>query len=189
MSSVLRFAYFPGTLSGQVADVVDVSDGTIVESGATITELTAGGNARGEYSVTNSGTETGLHSLHVYPSGDDVSGAIIPPMFYRLKNDGANHYPIDPGDNIEPIWGEAFTLDTLLVLASDHVTAATGLSPTAQISKDGGAFSSASNSVSEIANGVYSLTLTATEMKSKRLTVLISAATADSRILTIYPNQ
>lgn len=55
------------------------------------------------------------------------------------------------------------TVVFLLVDATDDETAETGLSPTVQISKNGGSFATVTNSVSEIANGWYKVALTATE--------------------------
>jgi hypothetical protein len=51
----------------------------------------------------------------------------------------------------------------LMVDATDDETAETGLSPTVQISKNGGSFAAVTNAVSEIGNGWYKVTLTATE--------------------------
>lgn len=51
----------------------------------------------------------------------------------------------------------------LMVLSSDHVTAATGLSPTVTISKNGGSFASPSGAVTELANGWYLLAGNATD--------------------------
>jgi len=45
----------------------------------------------------------------------------------------------------------------LMVDSTDHITGKTGLSPTVTISKNGGAFSSPSGTVSEIGNGWYKL--------------------------------
>lgn len=51
----------------------------------------------------------------------------------------------------------------MMVLASDHVSPAIGLSPTVTISKNGGSFASPSGSVTEIANGWYQLAGNATD--------------------------
>ena len=51
----------------------------------------------------------------------------------------------------------------LMVSTDDGTTAVTGITPAVQISKNGGAFAAATNSVTEIANGWYKVTLTATE--------------------------
>ena len=72
-----------------------------------------------------------------------------------------------------------------MVLASDHVTAATGKTVTATISKDGGAFASCTNSVSEIASGLYKINLTQTEMNADTITLKFSETDCDTRIITI----
>jgi hypothetical protein len=51
----------------------------------------------------------------------------------------------------------------LLVDSSDDETAETGLAPTVNISKNGGTFAPASGAVTEVGNGWYKFTLTATE--------------------------
>lgn len=51
----------------------------------------------------------------------------------------------------------------LLVLSSDHVTGATGKTPTVTLSKNGGAFASPSGAVTEIANGWYKVAGNATD--------------------------
>ena len=55
-----------------------------------------------------------------------------------------------------------------MLLSSDGETPATGKSGTmvAEISKDGGAFSSCSNSVAEISSGVYKIDLTQSELNA-----------------------
>lgn len=68
----------------------------------------------------------------------------------------------------------------LLVLSSDHITGATGLTPTVTISKNGGAFASPSGAVTEIANGWYKIAGNATDTGTLgALIVHVSVATAD----------
>lgn len=57
----------------------------------------------------------------------------------------------------------AYPLCFLLILSSDHITGATGLSPTVTISKNGGAFAGPSGAVTEIANGWYKVAGNATD--------------------------
>lgn len=57
----------------------------------------------------------------------------------------------------------SYPMSILLVLASDHVTGATGLTPTVTISKNGAAFGSPSGAVTEIASGWYSFAGNATD--------------------------
>ena len=57
----------------------------------------------------------------------------------------------------------SYPISILLVLASDHVTGATGLTPTVTVSKNGAAFGSPSGAVTEIGSGWYSLAANATD--------------------------
>jgi len=67
-----------------------------------------------------------------------------------------------------------------MTLSSDHITGATGLTPTVTISKDGGAFASPSGAVSEIANGWYKVAGNATDTGTLGPIALhATAATAD----------
>lgn len=56
-----------------------------------------------------------------------------------------------------------------MVDATDFATPETGVDVTETISKDGGAFANCTNSDSEIANGWYKITLTATEMNASEI--------------------
>src|SRR5262245_31300149 len=67
-----------------------------------------------------------------------------------------------------------------LVLTSDHITAATGLTPTVTISKNGAAFGSPSGAVTEIANGWYKVAGNATDTNTLGpLALHATAGTAD----------
>jgi hypothetical protein len=68
-----------------------------------------------------------------------------------------------------------------LVLSSDHISPATGLSPTVTLSKNGAAFASPSGTVSEIANGWYKVAANATDTNTLGpLALHASVATADN---------
>ena len=58
---------------------------------------------------------------------------------------------------------DLYTRTFLMVLASDHVTGATGKTVTVTLSKAGGAFAAAVGTVTEIGNGWYSIRLTAAD--------------------------
>lgn len=67
-----------------------------------------------------------------------------------------------------------------MVLASDHITGATGLSPTVTLSKNGGSYASPSGAVTEIGNGYYKVAGSATDSATLGPLLLhASAATAD----------
>lgn len=73
----------------------------------------------------------------------------------------------------------------LMVDSTDHITPKTGLTVTAQISKDGAAFGAATNAVSELANGVYLIDYTQAEMNADIITLKFTATGADQRTITI----
>lgn len=61
----------------------------------------------------------------------------------------------------------------------------TGLTVTSKISKDGGAFSSTTNSVTEIALGYYQLVLTSTEMTANNIALQMTAMGATNRDISV----
>lgn len=75
----------------------------------------------------------------------------------------------------------------LMVLASDHVTGATGLTVTATRSLDGAAFAACANAVTEVANGMYKITLAAADLNADTVVLKFTAATADARFIEILP--
>lgn len=73
----------------------------------------------------------------------------------------------------------------LMVDATDFATPETGLTITAQISKDGGAFAAATNAAAEIANGWYAITLTQAEMNADTVLLRFTATGAAARNVQI----
>lgn len=78
--------------------------------------------------------------------------------------------------------------DFYMVLSSDHVSAATGKTVTGEISKDGGAFVSITNSITEVSDGMYTIAdgFTQTEMNADVITLKFTETDCDQRIITIY---
>lgn len=73
-----------------------------------------------------------------------------------------------------------------MVLSSDHVTGATGLTVVCQRAIDGGAFANCANTpATEMANGWYKISLDASDMNGDTIALKFTAATADSRSITI----
>lgn len=66
---------------------------------------------------------------------------------------------------------ELANLMFMMVDATDLNTPETGITVTATISKDGGAFAACTNAVSEVSGGWYKITLTATEMTADSVAV------------------
>lgn len=73
----------------------------------------------------------------------------------------------------------------LMVLSSDHVSPATGLSPTGERSIDAGAFVAVSGPITEISDGMYQFDAAAADLNGATITLRFSAATADDVFLTI----
>lgn len=74
----------------------------------------------------------------------------------------------------------------VMIDSADHITPKTALSVTAKISKDGGAFASCTNAVSEVGDGVYKINLTQTEMNADVITLKFTATDADQRNVTMF---
>lgn len=72
----------------------------------------------------------------------------------------------------------------LMVLTSDHVTPATGLTVTGQRSIDGGAFAAVSGTISEVSNGIYQFDALAADTNGDVITWRFSSVTADDAFYT-----
>ena len=72
-----------------------------------------------------------------------------------------------------------------MVQTSDHVTPATGLSITIEVSKEGGGFAGAEGSITEIGNGAYGFDATAADMDADILIFKFTAPATDPVPLTI----
>jgi len=72
----------------------------------------------------------------------------------------------------------------LMVLTSDHVTPATGLTVTGQRSIDGGAFGAVSGTIAEVSNGIYQFDALAADTNGDVITWRFLSATADDTFVT-----
>ena len=72
-----------------------------------------------------------------------------------------------------------------MVDSADHVTGKTGLSVTAQRSIDGAAFGACANAVAEVGNGVYKITLAASDLNGDTITLKFTATGADACVIVI----
>lgn len=73
--------------------------------------------------------------------------------------------------------GDTPVMVFLMVSTTDGTTAVTGITPSVEVSKNGGAFAAATNSVSEISDGWYKVTLTATETNTNGPLILRATGT------------
>jgi len=72
-----------------------------------------------------------------------------------------------------------------LMTDSTNHDPSTGLTVAGSVSKDGGAFTGLTNSVSEVASGMYKVDITSTEMNADVVTVRFTATASDDRFITI----
>ncbi len=72
-----------------------------------------------------------------------------------------------------------------MVDAADFATPETGLTVTAEISKDGAAFAAMTNAVAEVGNGVYTIDITAAEMNADTVSLKFTASGAAQRTVVL----
>tara|TARA_R110000803_G_scaffold115793_5_gene184362 strand:- start:8417 stop:9940 length:1524 start_codon:yes stop_codon:yes gene_type:complete len=72
----------------------------------------------------------------------------------------------------------------LMVLTSDHVSPATGLTVTGQRSIDGSAFATVTGAIAEVSNGIYQFDAVAADTNGDVITWRFSSATADDTFIT-----
>lgn len=70
-----------------------------------------------------------------------------------------------------------------MVDSTDHVTLKTGLTVAGQVSIDGAAFVNLTNSVAELASGVYKVNLAAADVNGTIIMLKFTSATADTRLI------
>ncbi|MCI0556865.1 MAG: hypothetical protein MN733_00080 [Nitrososphaera sp.] len=89
-------------------------------------------------------------------------------------------------DTIMPPINTAFSnIEFLMVLASDDVTPATGLTVSGTRSIDGGAFAAATGTIAEVGNGIYQIDASQADMNGKVITFRFTATNANDTFLTI----
>ena len=81
----------------------------------------------------------------------------------------------------------AYPLVFLMIQSSDHLSNATGLTPTVTISKNGGAFASPSGAVSEIGNGWYKVAGNATDTATLGPILLNATSAGADTTSMIFP--
>ena len=109
-----------------------------------------------------------------------IEGKYIIQRAYEAVKAQTDDLPSGVKRNVELANFEFLMLDSI-----DRVSPKTGLTVTAEISKDGGAFAACDNSVSEISSGVYKITVTQAEMNASIVTLKFTATGALQRTVTI----
>ena len=100
-------------------------------------------------------------------------------------SDGATLATLQPNEDFGAITKNAAfsNFPFLMVLTSDHVTPATGLTVTGQRQIDGGAFTAVSGTITEISNGIYQFDALAADTNGDVITWRFSFATADDTFI------
>ena len=73
----------------------------------------------------------------------------------------------------------------LMVLTSDHVTPATGLTVTGTMRIDNASFVAVNGTITEVANGIYEFDALAADTNGAKITYRFISATADDTFVTI----
>ena len=121
---------------------------------------------------------------------DDVPGLIaaLDTVVDRIEADTQDiqaRIPATLNDYAIPQKNTAFSNFTfLMVLASDNVTPATGLTVTGEVSLDGGAFAAVSGTIAEISNGIYQFDAAAGDTNGDSVIWRFTAATANDTFVT-----
>jgi hypothetical protein len=162
----LTSAYDSAKTASQAGDVMKVSSGT----GANQISLSSG-----QVTVGTNNDKTGYSLTQTFPVNFaslsiDASGQL------KLQN------PVSIAKNV------ALNNFQFMMFDSTNHTPKTGLTPTVQIIKDGGAVASSTNAAVEISNGVYKINFTQTEMNASVITLIFSATGADTYSITFTTN-
>jgi len=118
--------------------------------------------------------------------GKNDDAAAMNTTLFAGQQDIYNH--IGAISSSKPVKGSAFTLIFPIYDTSNElITGAAGLD--SEISKDGGGFEDCDNEASEIgASGIYTLTLTETEMTADYIAIMVQTTSGDAinPIILIY---
>ena len=152
-----------------VAVTLSKNGGTFAAAGGSVTEV-----ASGWYKIALTTTDT------------NTAGQLT----FHCTSAGADNKDFDDQIDSIPITstikrGQTVTVPFVMTDSTNHAPA-TGLTVSAQISKDAAAFVACSNSVSAVSNGVYSVNLTTGETSAGAITLMFSATGADPTYLVLY---
>jgi hypothetical protein len=154
-----------GSVTGAVGSVTGNVGGNVVGSVGSVTGLTASNldatiSSRATPAQVNTEVDTALSDVGVTLARmgaltDWIDGGRLDLLLDGVVADNPNR----PTRGVQ--------LDDVMFMmvdATDGKTPETGITVTATISKDGGAFATCTNAVSEVSGGFYKITLTATEL-------------------------
>ena len=165
-----------------------LSDETLVVNGAAMTEIGATGLYYYNFAAYDNTEEyiwfcdggAALPDRYTTPCSMFIDyGSLIAAIKAKTDNQPAGVKKNVALDNF------SFTM----ISAADHITPKTGLSVTAQISKDGGAFAACTNLVVEKAYGSYKINFTQNEMNADIIELRFTATGADPKNIVIKTSE
>lgn len=187
LNSTFHFK-FDTRVAGEATELLG-SPSLAIYKDANTTEITAGITLDPFFD-----SKTGLNHVTVdlsasgsYTEGSEYDIVIVVGTLGGVSQAGRviEHFSIQRTQNAIRKNKALANFEFLMLLASDHVTPATGLTVTAQRSIDGAAFGACANAVVEVAVGVYKIDLAAADLNGDVITLRFTAATADARLITI----
>lgn len=159
----------------------DTQTGVTIPSVTTVGTCTTNSDMRGTDSAALAATALSIANWTTERAGylDELAAANLPADIDAVKAKTDN-LPSGVAKNVA-----LANFPFMMVDSTDHVTPKTLLTVTATISKDGGAFASCTNTVTEISNGMYKISLTQTEMNADVIVLKFTATGADQRTIVI----
>ena len=123
-----------------------------------------------------------------YTAGQTAADSVLVTPANKLATNASGYVTEVSVDGIQKNTALA-NFEFLMVDATDGYTEETGLTVTAQRSIDGAAFAACANAVTELSNGIYKISLAATDLNGDVITLRFSATGARTRLVTIKTNQ
>ncbi len=171
-----------GNVTGSTGSVVGNIGGNV--TGSTGSVIGNVGGAVGAVVGNIGGNVTGTVSSVVGNVGGSVAsilGVTFPSNFSTLSIDSNGNVKIQGAiKKNTALAGFQF----YMALASDHVSPGTGKTISSTVSLNGSAFSSTSNSATEIGNGWYTIDLAATDVNGATVAFSFAASLCDTTIMT-----
>lgn len=199
----MRQIYKGSTDQSVVIRIIDSTDGT-PETGVTVSGNSPAFEYRREGATSTAITESDLTALNdahsdggFYEIGNGYYRLDVPDAAFASGADGVLIHGsvtgmivqgvyIDLIDSSAPRKNVALSdIPFYMVDETDGVTPETGLSITAEVSKDGGAFASAGGTATEISDGVYQFDATAADMNADVVVLKFTATGARAALVSI----
>lgn len=110
-----------------------------------------------------------------------VNFCVLPSAVFDALVSGTAGFPINSGIKKNT----ALTKFQFMMTDSTNDNPATGLSVSGYVSKDGGAFASLTDTVTEVGSGTYEVDISASEMNANNVTLRFTATGANDLVVTL----